>query len=392
MDEIRYWLWLTTRPGCGIRCCRKLLDRFGTPNDIWKLTRQDLAQVPFLQARQIDALTDKDLTHADVILKQCEKQHIAALPLTDARYPEPLRTIPDPPLMLYVRGMLPDVTHQLAIAVVGTRKATRYGLQAARYFGGVLAQNGCIIVSGMARGIDGAANRAALDAGAYTVAVLGSGVDVCYPWQHEQLMRDIAAHGAVISEYPPGTQPAAHHFPERNRIITGLCRGTLVIESPKKSGSLISADRALEQGRDVFAVPGDINRPNSAGCNQLIRQGAAELVQTPADVLSYYGQPHIQTLAVPQQQPRTDLPRVAAEPPVKPEPEPVSMREVTGSESERAVWRAVRDGRRTVDAIVEHTGIPASDVLTALTMLEIGAYIMRRDDGYQAADDVCDSF
>ena len=389
MDEIRYWLWLATRPGCGIKRCQKLLEQFGTPQDIWKLTRRELTPVSFLQAKQMDALMDKDLTHADVIVRQCEKQHIAMVPLTDERYPASLREIADPPLILYVRGMLPDVTNQLAIAVVGTRKATRYGLQAARYFGGVLAQNGCIIVSGMARGVDGAANRAALDAGAYTVAVLGCGVDVCYPWQHEQLMRDIAAHGAVISEYPPGTQPAAHHFPERNRIITGLCRATLVIESPKKSGSLISADRALEQGRDVFAVPGDINRPNSAGCNQLIRQGAAELVQTPADILSYYGQPHVQELTRPQQ-PEAELPRVAAKPPVEPEPEPPQMRALTGSETEKIVWHAVHDGRRTVDAIVEHTGVPASDVLTALTMLEIGAYVRRRDDGYHASEDVCD--
>ena len=243
----------------------------------------------------------------------------------------------------------------------------------------------------MAAGIDSEANRAALDAGRETIAVLGCGVDVCYPRGSERLMADIIAHGAVISEYPPGADPDGSHFPVRNRIITGLSRGTLVVEAPKKSGALISADLALEQGREVFAVPGDINRPNSAGCNVLIRQGGAELVQSPSDILSYYEHGDSRRVqSVPpgfvqaEEPPERKL--AAAVPPAVSAPR--EMRALEASEQERTVWCAVRDGRHTVDGVVEQTGLSASEVLTALTMLEVGTYVIRTADGYRVADDV----
>ena len=286
MTNITYWLWLATR--CGARSGKRLLEQFGSPEAIWQADRQAFVDIPRLNKNKLDALMEKDLTVAEHIQADCLKQGIQILTLFDEAYPELLRNIPDPPLVLYVRGTLPDFTDRLSISIVGTRNCTRYGKQAAWHFAGNLAQRGVIIVSGMALGIDGTANRAAIEAGGETVAVLGCGVDVCYPWQHKQLMEDIVRHGAVISEYPPGTEPFGKNFPVRNRIITGLGQGTLIVEAPKKSGALISADLALEQGRDVFAVPGDINRPSSAGCNARIRQGAAELVQEPADILSQY--------------------------------------------------------------------------------------------------------
>lgn len=386
-----FWIWLAERTGAGSKLGRKLLEAFGSPEEIWRASRSQLAAAVSMRQHRLELLTDRDLSYAQRIWDSCMRQNIAVLPMTDAAYPPLLRDIPNPPVMLYVRGTMPDLRNRLTVSIVGTRKATPYGRHAARYFAGTLAQNGCVIVSGMAHGIDSAANRAALDAVRETIAVLGCGVDVCYPSDNERLMRDIIAHGAVISEYPPGTEPKGKHFPVRNRIITGLSRATLIVEAPKKSGALISADLALEQGRDVFAVPGDINRPNSAGCNALIRQGGAEMVQSPSDLLSHYEYselPYIREIP-PVRKPETQR-KLAAPAPMEPDIAgvPQAMRTLTGSEQEHIVWRAVYDGRHTVDSVVEQTGLSASEVLTALTMLEVGAYVVRTDEGYRAADDV----
>lgn len=393
MTEKLYWVWLATRTGVGAAFGRQMIEQFGTPEAIWRATREEIAAVPSMTQMRQYALMDKDLTYPHRILEDCGKQGIDMVTLADEQYPALLRQISAPPLLLYVRGTLPDFRARLAISVVGTRKATKYGLHAARYFAGTLAQQDCIIVSGMALGIDGVANRAAIEAGGQTVAVLGCGVDVCYPWQHQQLMEDIIRHGAVISEYPPGTEPKGRHFPVRNRIITGLSRGTLVVEAPKKSGALISADLALEQGRDVFAVPADINRPNSEGCNNIIRRGGAELVQSPTDILSYYGQrtqkKRAKARVVPIEQRALASPHpFTAATQADDTPPAMEMRKLEGSPEERAVWYAVHDGQYTVDAIVEATGLTAAAVLSALTMLEVGVYVIRAGDGYRAADDV----
>lgn len=185
----------------------------GSPEAIWRAEQQEFEDIPRLNKVKMDSLMEKDLTVAQHIEETCRKQDIQIVTLEDERYPQLLREIPDPPLVLYVRGTLPDFTDRVSVSIVGTRKCTRYGKQAAWHFAGNLAQRGVIIVSGMAIGIDGTANRAAIEAGGETVAVLGCGVDVCYPWQHKQLMDDIMQHGAVISEYPPGTEPKGTHFP-----------------------------------------------------------------------------------------------------------------------------------------------------------------------------------
>lgn len=393
-----HWLWLATRPGCSVRFCHGLLEQFGTPEAVWQAGREALSRLPRINAARLGALMEKDLAYPRRIESDCRRQGIQMISLQDPSYPEPLRQIEDPPLVLYVRGTLPDFTSRLSVSVVGTRSCTEYGLHAARYFAGNLAQKGCIIVSGMALGIDGAANRAAVEAGGVTVAVLGSGVDVCYPWEHKKLMEQILRHGAVISEYPPGTEPKGRHFPVRNRIITGLSRGTLVVEAPKRSGALISADLALEQGRDVFAVPGDINRPSCAGCNRLIRQGAAELVQEPSDILSHYDsreakQQSCQSMSREQKQSRPERiqrsqPSVPPEQTQKSELAVRPKRKLAVSREERTVWQAVQQGHATVDAVVEATRLPTASVLAALTMLEVGAYIRLTGSGYQAAEDI----
>lgn len=380
-----HWLWLAARPDCSVRFCHALLERFGTPEAIWQAEKEQLSKLPGMNAVRLGALLDKDLTYPKRIEHDCRRQDIQIVLFDDSAYPKPLRDIVDPPLVLYVRGILPDFTDRLSISIVGTRSCTDYGIHAARYFAGNLAQQGCIIVSGMALGIDGAANRAAVEAGGSTIAVLGSGVDVCYPWRHEKLMKQIIEHGAVISEYPPGPEPKGWHFPVRNRIITGLSQGTLIVEAPKKSGALISADLALEQGRDVFAVPADINRPSSAGCNHLIRQGGAELVQEPLDILAHYGRQQVKQKPVNR---TTDKRNCRTEPIQTPVFQPEKKRKLNGSHVECNVWRAVQQGNTTTDAVVEATGLPTAAVLAALTMLEIGAYVSLTDSGYQAADDV----
>lgn len=206
--------------------------------------------------------------------------------MEDPAYPERLRRIPDPPYVLFVRGKLPDPVRP-SVAIVGARMASAYGREQARRFAGELAQSGIQIVSGMARGIDGIAERAAFEAGGISFAVLGSGADVCYPMENQNLYEKTVQDGGVISEYPPGTQPVARYFPARNRIISGLADALLVIEARAHSGTLITVDMALEQGREVFALPGRVSDALSFGCNRLIRQGAG-IAMEPGDLLDYF--------------------------------------------------------------------------------------------------------
>ena len=380
-----YWLWLATRPRCSARFCGHLLERFGSPEAIWRAEQQEFEDIPRLNKVKMDSLMEKDLTVAQHIEETCRKQDIQIVTLEDERYPQLLREIPDPPLVLYVRGTLPDFTDRVSVSIVGTRKCTRYGKQAAWHFAGNLAQRGVIIVSGMAIGIDGTANRAAIEAGGETVAVLGCGVDVCYPWQHKQLMDDIMQHGAVISEYPPGTEPKGTHFPVRNRIITGLGKGTLIVEAPKKSGALISADLALEQGRDVYAVPGSVLSTDFAGTNDLINDGAYVVTQ-PVQLLSGYAEryhldldrvPSVQQLLAAEQDPGANLPQTSKEydferleegrQRLKKRRENQAL--LTAAES--AVLAALPEVFTPVDQVAAKAAMPQGQLLAALTKLEL---------------------
>lgn len=365
-----YAVWLAERPGLPPEQKIQLLEHFGSAEAVWKGTEQDYMSIPGLKKNCREALLQKGLEHAYIILRDCAKQDIRVLSIEDPEYPNPLRDLPDAPAVLYVRGTLPDWDHTLAIGIVGTRRATAYGRGASHWLSANLAHAGCVIVSGMALGIDGEANRGAIEADGTTIAVLGCGADICYPPAHKKLMADIAAHGAIVTEYPPGTEPRPHHFPQRNRIISGLSRGLIVIEAPTKSGALITADRALEQGRDVFAVPANINSPKSAGSNQLLREGA-ELVTCAADVLSHYPEESrylVPTASLPDRaQKRSDQPKQT-----KPVHRPESIRL---SADERAVLDAVRGGADSRDAVINATGRSASRVLTCLTTLEVNGLL-----------------
>ncbi|MBQ8585555.1 MAG: DNA-processing protein DprA, partial [Butyricicoccus sp.] len=278
-------IWLSTKESITPRIAAQLIDHFGDPAHIYAADRTEFLACSFLRAQHVEALCEKDLGPAEILLRTCEREHIAVLTPGDPLYPDRLHQIPDPPQVLYVRGRMPDFDRAPGIAIIGTRNCSAYGLTQARKFGAALAEAGFTVVTGMALGVDGAANRGALHVGRPTAAVLAGGVDICYPPKHRGLMGDILIDGAVISEQPPGTPHMGKLFPVRNRIISGLCAATLVIEAPLHSGALITADLALDQGREVFALPGSVDSAFSAGSNRLLRDGAASIVLEPMDIV-----------------------------------------------------------------------------------------------------------
>lgn len=376
MTRERYAIWLAECPGISPELRLRLMEQFGTAEAVYCAGEQEYRAVHGVGKRQLEALSQKGMEHAEIILRDCQKSGIRVVSIEDEGYPLPLRDLSDAPVVLYVRGTLPNWERTVAIGMVGTRRATQYGRGASRWIAGQLAMAGCVVVSGMALGIDGEANRGALDAGGMTIAVLGCGLDICYPPAHQQLMEDIIANGAVISEYPPGTEPRGLHFPQRNRIMSGLCRGVIVIEAPKKSGALITADRALDQGRDVFGVPGNINSPQSAGVNQLLREGGAELITCAADVLSHYPEESQWLTPVQREKkpPKRQTPPQTEQQPPQPNP---AKAQIPLSAEEQTVLDSIRSGADCVDAIIESSGLTASQALACLTMLEINGCVRR---------------
>jgi DNA processing protein len=273
LDPLAYWIGFNRVRGIGPARLRALLDSFGTIGAAW-LAPEDALREVGLDRRSISNLLEArrglDLPGE---LARIQRAGVQVLTWEDPAYPQSLLTINDPPPVLYVMGEL-SFEDAWAVAMVGTRTASVYGREAARVLASDLARAGVTIVSGLARGIDAQAHRAALDAGGRTVAVLGSGVDIIYPWEHRKLAEEISGRGALVSEYGLGTKPEASNFPPRNRIISGLSRGVIVVEAGDQSGALITADFAAEQGREVFAVPGGIFQRGSRGTNRLIRDGA----------------------------------------------------------------------------------------------------------------------
>lgn len=270
---LQYWIWLALLEGISHRQKLLLLERFSSPEDIYHAARQELERLPDITAEAVTALENKDLTAARQVLSRCERKDLGIVTFGENGYPARLRNIPDPPLVLYIRGRLPDMDDVPVIGVVGTRKASAYGMDTARRMGAQIAQCGGLVVSGGAWGIDSAAMEGALEASSSVVGVLGCGADVVYPRNNGRLFARVTQAGCLISEYPPGTEPKPWHFPARNRIISGLSNGVLVVEAPEKSGALITARQALEQGRDVFVVPGNVDVASCVGSNALLREG-----------------------------------------------------------------------------------------------------------------------
>ena len=281
-------LRLALIPGIGPQLWRQLLAHFHSPQAVLAASQQELRQIQGIGLHTSRAIVaaSRDQS-AEATLALCQQHGIDVLIETETNYPQLLREIPSPPNLLFLRGALRPCD-ALAIAIVGTRRVTNYGRRQAQRFAAELSRAGLTIVSGLARGVDAAAHQAALDAGGRTIAVMGSGVLHIYPPEHRSLARQIQDCGALLSEFHPHHRPSRGTFPQRNRIITGLSLGVIVVEAPAKSGALISAQHALEQGRGVFALPGPVDQKNSSGCHQLLRDGAT-LVESARDVLDDLG-------------------------------------------------------------------------------------------------------
>lgn len=288
-DQVRRYLRLQMADGIGPILARRLIDHFETIDAVLSASPGDLAGVEGIGRERARALAEaRDDPAVDREIELAAKLGIRIVCLDDAEYPHPLRHINDPPLCLYIRGRL-EPEDAIAIAVVGSRKCTRYGAEQAERFGAALASAGFTVISGLARGVDGAAQRGAVAAGGRSIAVLGNGLATVYPPEHGELAMQVAARGAVLSELPLETPPEASNFPHRNRIIAGLGLGVLVIEAAHRSGARITARLASEYNREVFAVPGRVDTPTAHGVNAMIRDGQAKLVTCLQDILDDLG-------------------------------------------------------------------------------------------------------
>ncbi len=284
VEDLFWWLALSLTPGIGSVFIKRLLDRFKTPEAVFQASLKELSEVEGLGEKVARSIVSGPLENAiEKELSLIKEIGGRIITLGDDSYPRRLRDIYDPPALLYVRGELKK-EDELAVSIVGSRRTSPYGRWITERMSQELAQNGVTVVSGMARGIDSVAHLGAIAGGGRTIAVLGCGVNVVYPPENRNLMTKIIDHGAVISEFSMGSPPEGGHFPKRNRIISGLSLGVVVVQANEKSGSLITAGYALEQGRDVFAVPGNVGAEGSRGTNRLIREGA-KMVESSADIL-----------------------------------------------------------------------------------------------------------
>lgn len=394
-----HWIWLATREALGDRGRRILLERFRDAEDIFFAQAEEYG-VADVSAEASASLCDKDLTQAEQILSDCKRENIHILTWQDAAYPRRLRNIADPPTVLYYKGTLPEFDGLPLIAVVGTRDASAYGLSTAKRMGYQIASCGGIVVSGMAYGVDGMAMRGALTADASVVGVLGCGADIVYPAANRALFADVEQRGCLLTEFPPGTPPIGWNFPRRNRIISGLSCGVLVVEAPEKSGALITARQAADQGRDVFVVPGNIDVESCRGSNALLRDGAIA-VSSGWDILSEYQaqfpdkirkntRPSVQTVYPDEiEQAQQEKPLKVAQKPKMPKekrrraaekteqsdarPQPMP----TLSAEEEQIVALLRQNVTLVDDIMAQTELSAGQVLACLTLLEIKGVLKR---------------
>lgn len=376
MSALKYWLWLAELRGLSNQTRLALLEHFGTPEDVFYADAGEILLTEGISREQAALLENRDLSGADRVLADCQRLNLRILTIQDAEYPGRLKNIYDPPCLLYVKGRLPAFDEEAAVAVVGTRSCTPYGISCGEKLGYGLARAGAVVVSGLARGVDAAASRGALLAGGLPVGVTGNGLDIRYPAENRDLYEDIAAAGVLISEYPPGTEPDGRHFPVRNRILSGLSVATLVVEAPERSGALITAHTALEQGRDVFAVPGPIDSPASAGCNRLIQEGAG-LVTEAWDLLREYAEQFPAKLSREEgREPPRTLGYQARQPKPEPKPVPPSLdlerNDLSLTDDQMALLRLLDPEEPILaDDLIERSGIPTRRVLSALTVLEI---------------------
>jgi len=372
-----YWLWLTSLVGITSNDITALLEQFESIEKIYQAKNYDdtVGIKPLVKAR----LKDKGLKTANAIINRTNEIGAKILTFDSIDYPDSLRVIDNPPYVLYLRGEVLNWDRLLSIGVVGTRTCTDYGISATKKICTVLAENGITIISGMARGIDATAAKAALLAGNKTVAVLGCGIDIVYPAENRELMFEIIKNGAVISEYPPGTEPKRTNFPQRNRIISGLSRGVLVVEAPKKSGALITANSAIDQGKDLFAVPGSIFKDTCAGTNQLIST-CAKAVSSAEDILCEYVY-EISRLAPIKHKNKVFSTFLRDDKPEKVNNEiKISLEDTkyqSLSDEEKSIVELLLNENLNIDDIKRQSGLDISKLTTTLSMLEFGGYIKK---------------
>lgn len=385
MSDLSCWLWLSTCRGLTAAGAQKYLRRFGTAKEVYYAPESELRQVEGAAPQEVKALLDRDLGRARRIQETCAKQGVRILCLQDADYPERLRNISDPPIVLYIQGTLPSVDDLLTIGVVGTRRASSYGKEMAETLGKDLAEAGAVVVTGLAEGIDSAAAKGALRGHGSVIAVLGTSTDKVYPTWNGKLQDTVAKVGALVSEYPPGTGPTRASFPMRNRIISGLSLGVTVIQAPQKSGSLITAARAQEQGRDVFVVPGLANDAGFAGSHALIRDGA-QLVCTARDILEDYRFRYPRLLDLRRKKaesnrPFQDYPNLDKHGDVGYHALKEQLAELT--EAELQLVGLLADGPKHSDDLIAAAGREAGEILTALTMLQLKGYVQEENRIYR---------
>jgi DNA processing protein len=359
---MRDWIALNMTPGVGPRAAARLLERFGSAEGVFGALRSELERLRLRpEAVESIALRDRHEEAARELERVRELEGAEVLVLDDGAYPALLREIPDPPITLYVRGRWAECLESPCVALVGSRRCSTYGQNVALMLARDLASRGVTIVSGLARGIDAAAHRGALEASGRTVGVLGTGLDEVYPRDHRKLAAEILERGgALVTQFPLGTPPVAENFPYRNRIISGLSLGVVVVEAAENSGSLITARLALEQGREVYAVPGNITSRNSFGTNYLIKGAGAKLVQQWQDVAAEFP-PDIAAALLP------------------PEPKKGAKRGATAaalpadlSTAERAVLKLIStDEPAHIDALAESSGLPVQELSGVLLALEM---------------------
>src|SRR5947209_6203242 len=359
---MRDWIALNMTPGVGPRAAARLLERFGSAEGVFGALRSELERLRLRpEAVESIALRDRHEEAARELERVHEIEGADVLVLDDGSYPQLLREIPDPPITLYVRGRWQECLEAPCVGVVGSRRCSTYGQNVAVMLARELASRGVTIISGLARGIDAAAHRGALEAGGRTVAVLGTGIDEVYPRDHRKLAAEILERGgALVTQFPLGTPPVAENFPYRNRIISGLCLGVVVVEAAENSGSLITARLALEQGREVYAVPGNITSRNSFGTNYLIKGAGAKLVQQWQDIVAEFP-PEIAARILPPEPRKGSKRGDAGAPP------PADL-----SDGERALLKLIpADEPSHIDDLAVSSGLPVQELSGLLLGLEM---------------------
>lgn len=403
MSGVEYWIWFAALRALRYHTRRALLERFGTAKEIYFADPAELRKIDGITAKELETLTtERDLKAAAKIMDRCAALNVDILTIQDAAYPERLRNINDPPYVLYVKGRLPAVDLEPVVGIVGTRKSSPYGDKMARNIAFEIASKGGVVTTGLAGGIDSRAAEGALLAGGKVIGVLGVAINDVYPKYNSGLYADVAATGALVSEYPPDVKGPKEWFPQRNRIIAGLSLGVVICEAPVRSGALITANRALDYGRDLFVVPGNADAPNCRGSNNLLRERACAIAENGWDVLREYeaqfpdkinsrGKGSVpETLAVPEntkkaekaeQKPgrgflklrvpnRKKLPEESAAPAGKLETQLSGL-----SENQLKIVGAMEKPNMHIDDIIDLSDLPASTVLSELTMLQIKGFV-----------------